>query len=93
MILSGLQQNGGQGTEFNYETDKEDCDSIKLILEDIKAALHCEPQEPPRKCIAMRTVSHGCAECSLMYDHDGPHKDEEGQVYWNSLDLNFIGPL
>lgn len=80
-ILGGMQQNGGQGTEFDYETDKEDCAAIALILEDINAALHCEPQK--KQCIAIHRVSSGTAKCSLDKGHEGQH----------DLEIKFIGEI
>ncbi len=38
-ILSGMQQNGGMGTEFNEESDKQDKQSLKEIAIDVLTAL------------------------------------------------------
>ncbi len=45
MILGGKQQNGGQGTEFDEQSDKEDEQLIKTALKDIIAAFGYKPEE------------------------------------------------
>lgn len=44
-VLGGKQQNGGQGTEFNEQSDKEDESLIKETLRDIIAAFGYKPLE------------------------------------------------
>jgi hypothetical protein len=41
--LSGMQQNGGMGTEFLHKEDEEGCNIISTILADICTALHRTP--------------------------------------------------
>lgn len=45
MILGGKEQNGGQGTEFDEQSDKEDEYKIKEVLRDIIAAFGYSPED------------------------------------------------
>lgn len=44
-VLSGQQQNGGQGTEFNEESDKQDQESLRNIIKDLMTAFGVLPEE------------------------------------------------
>lgn len=44
-VLGGMQQNGGMGTEFDEQSDKEDKGTLKRILKDFITAFGLTPQD------------------------------------------------
>lgn len=45
MVLSGQQQNGGQGTEFNEESDRQDQESLQDVMKDFLISFGVSPEE------------------------------------------------
>ncbi len=44
-ILGGMEQNGGMGTEFDEQSEKEDNQKLKNLLKDIVSAFGYSPQD------------------------------------------------
>ncbi len=44
-VLGGMQQNGGQGTEFDEQSDKEDKQAIKDVLNELLWAFNLVPDD------------------------------------------------
>lgn len=76
-ILCGLQQNGGQGTEFDYDSDKKGCEDIKAILDDITTALQSKPvQKPIDREKELQDIMH---KVYVITEINGSYEDAESR--------------